>query len=172
MVRDQGSEPVSGAGQALYRSRQVWHALRPRIDDDELAEACVLMSEQEARIFFSMQRRDQRHALEVRHRLLELGSEEHDLLIAALLHDCGKGAVPVWLRIAWVAWPQAVRVLAKDGATGLRGAAYRLINHPSLGARRAEAAGSGPTTVRLIEGKALASEQGLAELLRAADDAS
>jgi hypothetical protein len=163
---------VTGAGQALYRSRQVWHALHPSIDSDELAEACVLMQEEEARIFFSMQPRDQRHALEVTRHLRTMGVEDHDLLIAALLHDCGKGAVPIWLRIAWVAYPESVRRLAKDGAPGVPGAAYRLIHHPALGARRVEAAGSSPTTVRLIEGKPSADEAQLAELLRTADDLS
>ena len=120
---------------ALYRSRQVWHALRPRIDSDELAEACALMSENEARIFFSMQRRDQRHALEVTSRLRSMGADQHDLLIAALLHDCGKGVMPVWLRIAWVATPGLVRRLGVEGDPGVRGAAYRLIHHPALGAQ-------------------------------------
>jgi len=163
---------VSAAGQALYRSRQVWHALRPVIDTTELAEACAILSEEEARIFFSMQPRDQRHALEVTHRLRQMGVEEHALLIAALLHDCGKGAVPVWLRIAWVAAPGLVRKVAREDAPGMRGAAYRLIYHPSLGASRVEAAGASATTVRLIAGKALPSEETLAVLLRTADDQS
>ena len=36
---------------ALYRSRQVWHALRPKIDDTELASACALLNQDEARLF-------------------------------------------------------------------------------------------------------------------------
>jgi hypothetical protein len=157
---------------ALYRSRQVLHALRPRIDSTELAQACVLLNEGEARIFFSMQPRDQRHALEVAQRLRDAGATNQDLLVAALLHDCGKGAVPVWLRIAWVAMPGLVRAIAKEGTTGLPAAAYRLINHPALGGRRAEAAGSSPTTVRLVEGHPTADEAPLAAQLRTADDAS
>jgi hypothetical protein len=157
---------------ALYRSRQVLHALRPRIDSTELAQARALMHEGEAHLFFSMQPRDQRHALEVTQRLRAMGADDHDLLVAALLHDCGKGAVPVWLRIAWVAAPGLVRRLAREGAPGSRGAAYRLIHHPALGARRADDAGAAPTTVRLIEGHPMAEELAMAELLRAADDAS
>ena len=156
----------------LYRSRQVWHALRPSIDDDELALACALLSGAQARIFFSMQRRDQRHALEVFRRLRMSGAVDCHLLTAALLHDCGKGAVPVWLRILQVLRPGLVSSIGHEGSAGPRGAAYRLAHHASLGGRRALEAGCSPTTVRLIEGRPEAHEAALASLLLSADDAS
>ena len=40
---------------------------------------------------------DQRHALEVYGRLRAATVTDPSALAAALLHDCGKGAVPVWL---------------------------------------------------------------------------
>jgi hypothetical protein len=145
----------------------VLHALRPQIDGDELAQASDLLSQHESRLFFAMERRDQRHALEVMRRLRE-STEDPTVLAAALLHDCGKGAVPVWLRVLNVMAPWAVAGLAGAGS----GAAYRLRQHAELGATMAEAAGSHPATVRLIRGHVEPDEAWMHELLRAADDAS
>jgi HD domain len=154
----------------LYRSRQVLHALRPRIEAGELDTARELLSVPEARLFFSMERRDQRHALEVTGRLREK-TDERALLVAALLHDCGKGSVPVWLRILNVLSPAAVGGMASDG-DGWRGAAYRLRHHAEIGAEMAREAGCASLTVRLIEGHVTPEEATQMELLRAADDAS
>jgi hypothetical protein len=154
----------------LYRSRQALHALRPRIEDGELALARQTLSQAEARLFFAMERRDQRHALEVARRLRE-HTDDGAVLVAALLHDCGKGPVPLWLRVLNVLSPGAVRLLAAEGS-GWRGAAYRLRHHAELGAAMAREAGSGETTVRLIHGHIEPEEAWQYELLVAADDAS
>jgi len=157
---------------ALYRSRQVLHALRPRIDAEELRFARALLTEAQSQLFFAMEQRDQRHALAVARRLRESGADDRDLLTAALLHDCGKGAVPVWLRVLYVLAPRAVSRLAAPGASGVPAAADRLVNHAEFGARVAEAAGAGALAVRLIAGRVLPGEESFAERLRAADDAS
>lgn len=157
---------------ALYRGGQVLHALRPRIDAAAADFARAHLSAAEARLFLAMQRRDQRHALAVLRRLRAAGHAEPELLTAALLHDCGKGAVPVWLRVLYVAAPSIVNRLAAEGESGTRAAAYRLLNHAALGARLAEEAGAGPATVRLIAGQPLPEEKALADALRAADDES
>jgi hypothetical protein len=154
----------------LYRSRQALHALRPRIEDGELALARQTLSQAEARLFFAMERRDQRHALEVARRLRE-HTDDGAVLVAALLHDCGKGPVPLWLRVLNVLSPGAVRLLAAEGS-GWRGAAYRLRHHAELGAAMAREAGCGETTVRLIHGHIEPEEAWQYELLVAADDAS
>jgi hypothetical protein len=154
----------------LYRSRQALHALRPRIEDGELALARQTLSQAEARLFFAMERRDQRHALEVARRLCE-HTDDGAVLVAALLHDCGKGRVPLWLRVLNVLSPGAVRLLAAEGS-GWRGAAYRLRHHAELGAAMAREAGCGETTVRLILGHIEPEEAWQYELLVAADDAS
>lgn len=151
----------------LYRSRQVLQALRPRIDGDELAQAQDLLSEHESRLFFAMERRDQRHALEVMRRLRE-STKDRAILAAALLHDCGKGSVPVWQRVLNVMAPALVQGLSRAGSQ----AAYRLRHHAELGATMAEAAGSNPTTVRLIRGHIEPDEAWMHDLLIAADDAS
>jgi hypothetical protein len=161
----------AAAGRALYRTRQAGHALYPRLDANELARARSLLNEGEARLFFAMERRDQRHALEVCGRLIATGVESPALLKAALLHDCGKGAVPVWLRVANVLSPWLVHRLASEGP-GLRGAAYRLVNHGEIGVRLLEAAGSSPAVIRLVLGRVEAHESDALARLRAADDAS
>ncbi len=146
-------------------------ALRPRVSDVELASVSDVLSEAEARLFFAMEKRDQRHALEVARRLRESNVEDADLLAAALLHDCGKGAVPVWLRILKVLSSRLLHTVASQGG-GWQGAAYRLAHHTSLGADLAGAAGASATAVRLIAGRPAPDEEPRAQLLRMADDAS
>jgi hypothetical protein len=155
----------------LYRSRQVLQALRPRIDDAEIKVVSRTLTDGEAGIFFAMERRDQRHALAVA-RQVRAQTSDREVIAAALLHDCGKGAVPVWLRILNVMSPALVRRLGKADARGWRSAAYRVAHHPKLGALMAEAAGSTPRTVRLIRGHTEPDEEWMHLLLRAADDAS
>jgi hypothetical protein len=159
------------SSRALYRSRQVWHALWPHIDETELAGALLILNTAQQGLFLSMERRDQRHAIEVMSRL-RVALDDHDMLVAALLHDCGKGAVPVWLRILNVVSPTVLRWLAKQETNGWRGAAYRLSAHPGIAAGLVEATGASATTVRLIACTPAPGEQWKAMLLEAADDAS
>ena len=155
----------------LYRSRQVLHALRPRIEQPNLDAARGVLNEGESRLFFAMQPADQRHALEVYTRLRGR-VDDRDLLAAALLHDCGKGEMPLALRILNVLSPRLVARLADRRGEGWRGAAYRLRHHAELGAQQAQAAGSTPRTVRLIQGHTEPEEAWMHDLLRSADDAS
>lgn len=157
-----------GSGQAIYRSKQVLHALRPKLEAGDVELARSLLSEPLMRLFAAMEKRDQRHAVAVTRRLQAAGVKDEDLLTAALLHDCGKGAVPVWLRIAYVLAPAVVRVVADRGWAP----AYRLANHGRLGAAQAASAGAPASAVRLIEGKPLGDEAGKLALLQAADDSS
>lgn len=156
----------------LYRTRQVVHALRPRIDGSDFARALELLSEAETRLFLAMQRRDQRHALEVMRRLMAAGVQDQNVLKAALLHDCGKDHVPVWLRVLNVVAPATVRTCGRPDAPGWRGAAYRLVHHAEIGAGRVREAGSDPEVAALIEGTAPSGREWALAALRAADDAS
>ena len=157
---------------AAYRCRQVLQALRPRLDPAELAAATASLSVREARLFGAMELRDQRHALEVARRLRLSGCDDPRLIAAALLHDCGKGAVPVWLRVVKVLRPSVLQRLARATGRGWRASAYRLQHHGALGAEAARAAGSDPLTVRLIAGRVREPERPLLQHLLAADDAS
>ena len=132
-----------------------------------------LLSEGELRLFLSMERRDQRHAIEVMRRLGDSGNgRDTDLLVAALLHDCGKGAAPLWLRIAYVVAPGFVARFSDEPAGGWRSAAARLGDHGERGGRLAAAAGASPAVVRLVAGDTMPEERVRAAALRAADDAS
>jgi len=135
-----------------------------------LAEEVLLPSERG--LFAAMERRDRRHGFEVFDRLRAGGATDRDLLTAALLHDCGKGAVPVWLRALNVVARPFVELLAREEGTGAFGAAYRLLHHPTLGADLARSAGSSEATVRYITGRVRLEEEANMELLRAADDES
>jgi hypothetical protein len=155
---------------ALYRSRQVIHALRPRIDPIDLAFARSLLTETERDLFDAMERRDQRHAIAVLGRV-RVHTEDHDVLIAALLHDCGKGSVPVWLRILKVMSPDALlRFAHPHESKGWRHAAHRLHNHESIGERLTREAGVSEGAIRLIGGYPEPGELWKAAILEAADD--
>ncbi len=151
----------------LYRTRQFVLALWPPVSASGLDAARAALNDASFDLFLTMEKRDQRHGLEVMRRLKATGANDPDLLAAALLHDCGKGSAPVWLRVIGVATPGVVRALA-----GVSPAAYRLVHHPELGARLAEAAGASSRTVRLIAGTVPPEEEATITLLRSADDAS
>lgn len=156
----------------VYRARQFWQAMLPSMYavDDGLPSR--YLSKAEAGLFYDMHRRDQRHALEVAGRLTAAGHTEMDLIAAALLHDCAKLDVPVWLRISRVLAPGLVSSLGRADATGWRGAAYRLSNDSRLSADLAAEAGASDLTTQLIRGETDAESAHKLGLLRAADDAS
>ena len=147
-------------------------ALWPRVDGWELLRAREVLGERASPLFLAMEKRDQRHALEVTRRLHERGVDDVELLQAALLHDCGKGEVPVWLRVLKVLSPGTLRRLGDERSAGWRGAAYRLREHGAIGARLAASAGVGAGAVRLIEGRILPGDESRWALLESADDAS
>jgi hypothetical protein len=158
---------------ALYRTRQALHALRPSVDGREVEQARELLSEYEARLFFAMERRDQRHALEVMRRALQ-STDDRSILAAALLHDCGKGEVSMWQRIAHVCLgghlsSVEARIASVDGH-GWRRAMYRLRYHPDIGAELAASADSDPETVRLIRAQEHEAPDPRLAILQAADN--
>ncbi len=82
------------------------------------------------------------------------GAAERDLVIAALLHDVGKGQQQLWHRVAYVLlsrWsPRALQQLARP-SHGWRAALARLRDHPLLGAAIARSLGYNETVCQLIE---------------------
>jgi len=146
--------------------------VKPDIRIQEVDEVYTLLKEGEVELFYAMEKRDQRHGIAVMRRLRRHGIADSDLLVAALLHDCGKGRAPLRLRTLNVVAGPLVRLLSHEDAPGWRGAAYRLAHHAVLGAGLAGKAGSTPATVRYISGRVRPEEEAKIALLRSADDAS
>ena len=137
---------------ARYRARQFFGALRPHVDAGLRDGACALLGDGERALFDAMTPRDQQHCLDVYLRLRDEGHDDRDLLVAALLHDAGKGEIALWHRVAFVLLehaPGALDRLARDGE-GWRGVLYRCRHHAELGAALARRAGSGDAVVALI----------------------
>ncbi len=167
---------MGAMARALYRGRQFFGAVRPRVDPSLRDEAFRLLREPERRLFESMTLRDQQHCLAVYRRLRQQGQVDHDLLVAALLHDAGKGRIALWHRVVFVLLearaPGILRRLAAPGdgpGWPASGGLYRCLHHHELGAKLAEEAGSSDRVVALIRGDA--PDDALATL-RAADDAA
>ena len=161
------------ANRALYRSRQFFGSVRPRVDETLRERAFALLNDGQRRLFSSMTTRDQQHCIDVYNALQERGYDDSDLLVAALLHDAGKGKIELWHRVAFVVLettsPKLLdRVVRPGDSTDWREALYRCRNHPELGAELAKEASSSEHVSNLI------SEQGADErqmaALKAADE--
>ena len=158
----------------IYRSRQFFAALRPRVDASLRDEAFVLLAEPQRGLFGSMTPRDQQHCLDVYRRLRAAGHDDLDLLTAALLHDAGKGPVALWHRVAFVllqgAAPALLRRVAHPGdGASWRATFYRCLHHEALGAQLARAAGCSERAVALIRGDGAPADGALAALHDADD---
>ena len=77
-----------------------------------------------------------------------------ELLIAALLHDVGKGRLHVIDRVAYVVLnaisPRLVDGIAREHGPRRRQGLWRLRHHARLGAERLVEAGSSPCVVDLV----------------------
>jgi hypothetical protein len=126
------------------------------------------------RLFDTMHVADQRHGLDVAATLRRDGISEPDVLIAALLHDAGKGDTGVWPRVAWTLgerfgpWVWRVAGLLP----GFRPALARLRDHAETSAALAAAAGCSALTVELIRDQATPRNARYGELFRLADEAN
>jgi hypothetical protein len=161
---------------ARHRARQFFGALRPRVAPEQRAEAYRYLNGPQRVVFESMMLRDQQHGIDVYRRVLTAAApDDQALFAAALLHDCGKGRVALWQRVAYVllgavAPSLRARIASEQGAAW-RQAFWRLLHHPRLGAEMVAQTSADPDTIRMIrEQDADAPDQRLA-LLQAADDA-
>jgi hypothetical protein len=103
-------------------------------------------------VFESMHLADQRHGLDVVATLRAERVTDDEVLVAGLLHDCGKGDAGLVARIVWSlgeaygGWIHGLGALVP----GLGGTLERLRTHADRSAELAVAAGCSPRTAELI----------------------
>jgi hypothetical protein len=159
-----------------HRLRQFAGALRPQLSTRARFDAYAWLDEPQRRIFESMMLRDQQHGFDVYRRVrASAAGDDASLFAAALLHDCGKGDVRLWERVAHVvlgalAPALRTRVAAEHGAAW-RQAFWRLLHHPEIGANMVAAAGGDPDVVRMIRQQEAPRADARLALLQAADEA-
>jgi hypothetical protein len=164
---------MSIVSRPLYRTRQFFGALRPRLRREEIEEASAVLGPHLTQLFLTMSPRDQRHCVDVYRKLVAAGYDGHDLLTAALIHDAGKGflagpPVRLWHRVAYVLLSTAAPRLLRRLAGRVGGLAV-LHHHEQTGAGLAAEYGASHTVVSLLRG---GGPEHLAAALRRADEAA
>lgn len=159
----------------LYRSRQFFTSIGASLSDDDKAEVERRLEGDLLALFYGMTPRDQRHCVEVFRTLQSRGHDDSELLLAALLHDVGKGPVRLWHRVAYVviraASPRLLKALARPEGSGWRRALASFSDHSTRGASLLEAAGAPEGVVRLVRTHEHAGgDDPRAAALRAADE--
>ncbi len=125
-------------------------------------------------LFDRMHRADRRHGLDVVRALRSAGVTDRDVLVAGLLHDCGKGDVGVVPRVVHAlagAYGERVRGVVA-ALPGMRAPLERLARHAALSAELAAAAGCSERTVELIRWQEAPRDPEFGRLLALADEAS
>ena len=135
----------------LDRVRQVREASIPP-DAADLTLAREVLSGDLLSLYHAQEPRDQRHSARTARWLIERGHDgEHDLLVAALLHDAGKGEQRTRDRIAHVMTEWLPDPVVADEASRfeMRRALARSRAHGELGADLLMAAGASPRVIEL-----------------------
>jgi hypothetical protein len=140
----------------------------------ERAALATWITPPQLELFDSMHVADRRHGLDVVASLRVEGVSEHDVLLAGLLHDAGKGNTGVWPRVAYAlasaygAWILRFARLLPGFSAALR----RLRTHAETSAELAAAADCPARTVELIRFQDAPIDPEFGELLRLADEAN
>jgi hypothetical protein len=163
------------AGWWAGKTRQFWRHVGGRVTDAERAALAEWLTSAQYELFTRMHRADQRHGLDVVASLRRAGQEDPDLLLAGLLHDCGKGrSVGLWHRVGW-SLGERYGPLVGSLARRLPGfaAAFAVIaDHPRRSAELALAAGCSVRAAELIAHQAQADDSDAGRALRLADQAN
>ena len=147
--------PPDFAGAAAH-VRRFFRGFRWALSPEEARRARAWLGPAELRCFMALQARERRHAMDVAEWLLERGSPSRDLLVAALLHNAGKGSIHLHERVAYTLLgrfaPGLLDRLAAPGGRGFRGAMAAQRDHPERGAELLAAIGVRPRVLDLVRG--------------------
>lgn len=158
---------------ARYRIRQFTRGLRPHLAPHEVAEARLWLTPAEFALFRAADPRDRRHSMDLFLLLRREGTSRDappsdDILVAALIHDVGKGHLMTADRILFVILRATsaglARWVAAEHGAPWRRAQWRLHHHAALGANVLRHAGSAPRVVEVV-----AEHTGAADAIRATD---
>jgi len=154
--------------------RRTGKYVRARVSTAERDELDGWLTPAQVGLFDRMAVADRRHGLDVVAALRQAGVSDADLLVAGLLHDCGKGPrVRLVHRVAWSLgqrygeWIWRTSSHMPTFGAGLDG----LRNHAERSADLAAMAGCSPPTVELIRLQENPIDEA-GQLLHAADEAN
>jgi hypothetical protein len=161
---------------AWWRSkiRQFRTHVQARVSATERAGLADWLAPAQLRLFDSMQVADRRHGLDVVASLRAEAVDNHEVLLAGLLHDCGKGDAGPIARVvhslaqAYGGWIVRVAALLPT----LRADLERLAVHAERSAVLARDAGCPPRTVELIRDQDRPRDPEFGALLKMADEAN
>lgn len=158
----------------LGKIRQARRHLLARVARGEREALAGWLTPAQLALFDAMHVADRRHGLDVVAVLRAEGTTEPEVLLAGLLHDCGKGdaglvsRVLVALEQAHLGWPARI----SSAPPPLRRTLQRLRDHAELSAGLAAEAGCPERTVELIRWQDDPRDPVAGERLRLADEAS
>ena len=140
----------SPLGRARYRVYQFTRGLRPHLSAREIGEARARLSPMEFALFLNAQPRDRRHSMDL-YALLNRDGASEEMLVAALVHDVGKGQIATWHRIAFVVLGPLGGLLASREGARWRRVLWRLRAHAEIGAEMLRRAGSSHRVMEIVE---------------------
>jgi hypothetical protein len=154
--------------------RQFTGHLRARVSLQERTGLATWLTPDQLKLFEAMHAADQRHGLNVVRSLRDAGVTDRDVLLAGLVHDCGKGRTGVVPRMVYsLGQAYGHRITRVAGIVpGMRADLDRLAAHAATSAEFAADAGCPPRTVELIRNQEEPRDPEFGELLRAADEAN
>ncbi|MFC2055233.1 HD domain-containing protein [Chloroflexota bacterium] len=142
--------------QVIYRARQTWNTITAIPEKDDIDQVRKILSPDLMSIFLGLQPGEQAHSYWVYNQLRQNGETNHNLLVAALLHDVGKSLHPLrlWERIVIVLgktfFPQEIKAWGQGDPHGFLRPFVISEKHPDWGADMAAQAGASQMTVSII----------------------
>jgi hypothetical protein len=163
------------AGWWAGKTRQFWRHVGGRVTAAERAVLADWLTPAQYELFTGMHRADQRHGLDVVASLRSAGHDDPELLLAGLLHDCGKGrSVGLWHRVGWSLGerygPRVARLARR--LPSFAAAFDAIADHPRRSAELALGAGCSVRTAELIAQQARPGDSADGRALRLADQAN